>query len=120
MGTDAHGVIQRKTDAHGFITVLSLDYVERHYALFDLLAGARAGQPLIEPRGLPKDGWDRDEIEEESSGDHSKTWLTVDELKAVRDALGNCSPSPSVDLSAWIAVMEGYSGETRIVLWFDN
>lgn len=123
MGTDIHGAIQRKTNAHGFITVLSLEFIERDYSLFNLISGARNyAASLIEPRGLPTDGWDWEELERRSDGDHSKTWLTLVELKEVRKALYKLPDYSglNLDLEAWIAAMEAYDGETRIVFWFDN
>lgn len=66
MGTDIHGVFQRRTE-HGWETVPS-EYDEgRHYQLFAVLAGVRNGRgfagiqtgepvvPISAPRGLPAD-----------------------------------------------------------------
>ena len=52
----------------------------RSYGMFAFLSGVRnysAIQPISEPRGLPEDGG-----YEIYSGDHSASWLSVEELKA--------------------------------------
>lgn len=66
MGTDIHGVFQRKDSVSGqWIDVESLYEQTRHYQLFAVLAGVRNGRgfagcltghavtPIAEPRGLP-------------------------------------------------------------------
>jgi len=66
MGTDIHGVWQKKTPG-GWQDVPSAYMQDRHYRLFALLAGVRNGigfagvvthepvTPISEPRGLPND-----------------------------------------------------------------
>jgi len=67
MGTDIHGVFQRKTSDGAWQDVPSKYDFDRHYQLFAVLAGVRNGvgfagvptgdpvRPIAEPRGLPAD-----------------------------------------------------------------
>lgn len=66
MGSDIHGVFQKRT-ADGWVDIPSGYEQERHYQLFAVLAGVRNGvgfagirtgdpvTPIAEPRGLPAD-----------------------------------------------------------------
>lgn len=68
MGTDIHGVFQRRDKTTSqWVDVPSNYKQDRHYQLFAVLAGVRNGhgfarvrtgeavKPIAEPRGLPKD-----------------------------------------------------------------
>ena len=72
--------------------VLTGPYDARNYATFSVLANVRNGgniEPIAEARGLPKDathatGVDEDgrSREEYEYGEHSQSWLTLDEVLA--------------------------------------
>lgn len=99
MGTDVHAVFQKPADK-GWERIESKWEQSRHYFLFSWLADVRNGygfagvptydpvKPIAEPRGLPadfseeKDGvmWEGDEGG--YLGDHSYSWLTLDEILA--------------------------------------
>lgn len=96
MGTDIHGFFQRKGPLI-WETVDSKWEQNRDYRLFAWLANVRNGfgfagvythepiQPISEPRGFP-DGLTQkycdSQCEYEWIGDHSFSWLTVDEILA--------------------------------------
>lgn len=100
MGCDIHMIVQKRDDAGKWIEIdgnFAGDYEAstvpfdwRSYGLFAFLAGVRnyaAITPISEPRGLPADfvdpdldprGWLEDDYRD--VGDHSRTWLSVQEL----------------------------------------
>jgi len=95
MGTDIHGVWQKKTPT-GWEDVESRYEEGRHYALFALLGNVRNGYgfagipthtpmvPLSDRRGLPKDfTLQDDEHNGKWMGDHSHSWLSGEELLSV-------------------------------------
>jgi hypothetical protein len=89
MGCDIHIVAQKQNEAGqwgeitGSFSEGPSPFDWRSYGLFGFLAGVRnysAVPPISEPRGLPDDyGQDP---EEPWLGDHSHSWLSVDELAA--------------------------------------
>lgn len=106
MGTDIHGVVQHRYGGGKWWTEGEVPDA-RNYTLFAALAGVRNGygfagvyrhEPLIpisEPRGFPEDielidgdsikkSWEWCEAKEDYHpvwmGDHSHTWLTVEEI----------------------------------------
>lgn len=92
MGTDIHGVFQRRDQSTGKWLDVPSEYEEnRHYQLFAVLAGVRNGRgfagvitgtpvtPIAEPRGLPEDF---EVVDGEDHGDHTHSWLTADEILA--------------------------------------
>lgn len=100
MGTDIHGVFQRRA-GNQWHDIPSLYEQDRHYQLFAVLAGVRNGYgfagvptgeavtPISEPRGLPIDFPVDDDSHHEAGklleiwmGDHSYSWLTGAEMLA--------------------------------------
>jgi hypothetical protein len=94
VGCDVHTVAQKR-DEQGKWTTFYGEFAEgpapfdwRQYGLYGWLAGVRNYSditPISEPRGLPDD-FNLGEWEDESGdwlGDHSYSWLSVDELLAV-------------------------------------
>lgn len=94
MGTDIHPVVQRKTSSGWKDIPLPYGKVEdglcnRNYELFAILANVRNGhgvagivtgepvRPITKDRGLPVDFTQDDDVD---IGDHSYTWLTLEEL----------------------------------------
>ena len=102
MGTDIHGVFQRRTPEGGWQDVETLYDFNRRYLLFSVLAGVRNGVgfagiktgepvvPIAEPRGVPGDfvcseGWKQHGCERDECyclGEHSFSWLTSAEMLA--------------------------------------
>jgi hypothetical protein len=81
MGCDIHSIAQRKTDA-GWEDLDFSPFESRIYGVFGFLADVRnysAVPPLSPPRGLPDDFVDS---EERWVGDHSFSWLSIEELLA--------------------------------------
>ena len=119
MGTDIHGWIEVK-ETGGWRSSMTIGLPIRNYRLFSLMAGARCVvEPLIEPRGFPEDccWYGRETVGE--GMDHSISWLTTQELRAVREKLEVESP----ELNAWIAAMEAlekHYPEVRLVFGFDS
>lgn len=111
--------------------------VRRDYNLFALLAGVRnyeQVEPVAEPRDIPKDSTYDTVMSYTGVNDyamykgvwvmdadwHTPSWLSLGELKQVRERLGYRSN----DLEAIIGAMEGLSDngahDTRFIFWFDN
>ena len=126
MGCDIHAHIEFKEphwkadDTWSRFAALRID---RWYALFGAMAGARCADiEHIPPRGLP-DGlsWHtRDAFKEDELDAHSTSWLTRDELASAVDRAGK-HPDPGV--IATLAIMDAFTASgwpVRIVFWFDN
>lgn len=91
MGTDIHMAVEslerdydKGRDEWKCVVLREGAYGNRDYLLFQILAGVRAGDdiaPIAQPRGLPEDisALAKAEVE---SGDHSFSWLTLDEVRA--------------------------------------
>lgn len=80
MGCDIHIRAERKAGGKWEIIPGLRPFDWRHYGMFAFLANVRnysAIPPLSEPRGLPNDAPDDSDL-----GDHSYSWLSVDELSA--------------------------------------
>lgn len=83
MGADIHGVLQESYDGKSWTTISEIED-DRNYALFAALADVRnytGVTPISQPRGLPDDFV----IDDEDHfgiwmGDHSYSWLSIDEL----------------------------------------
>ena len=102
MGCDIHTTLWQTIQFRGyeveFGSVLTDALIERDYFFFALLAGVRNNWdlvPIAEPRGFPKlfNGGDHD-LEKEREpydyggaigGDHTPSWLTIEELRKVAD-----------------------------------
>jgi hypothetical protein len=84
MGCDIHTVVQRKTEQGRWEEISFAPFDWRSYGMFGFLANVRnysAVPSISEPRGLPDDlpaYWS----EEHDVGDHSFSWLSVEELLA--------------------------------------
>lgn len=84
MGCDIHTRAERKIDGKWQVIPGLVPFDWRNYGMFAFLAGVRnysAITPLSEPRGLPDD-CDYQEDEGRWLGDHSYSWLSVEELSA--------------------------------------
>lgn len=92
MGTDIHGVFQRRISS-GWKVVPTIEWnMNRHYQLFAVLAGVRNGvgfagiptgtaiKPIAAPRGWPTDFKLPKDVE--WMGDHSFSWLGSGEMLA--------------------------------------
>lgn len=137
MGCDIHEHVEYKSAESSNWQHFCQPHIWRNYDLFALLAGVRNYDeivPVAEPRGIPKDssfdtvmeytggmGHNWREIEWVMDYDwHTPSWLTLTELKQVRQLLKR----RSVELDGVIGMMEGLSNggevETRFIFWFDN
>jgi hypothetical protein len=100
MGTDIHSLAQAKKDGEWVTVAERVAGDDRNYHTFSILAGVRNGygfagvrtgepwEPISEPRGLPKDlgkntdyGLDDEMIGDLWIGDHSHSWLTLEDLE---------------------------------------
>lgn len=91
MGADIHGVLQESLDGKRWYTIAEIED-DRNYWLFSALADVRnygSITPISEPRGFPEDfEVDGDMHSMPYSGrgvwlgDHSHSWLTIEELIA--------------------------------------
>jgi len=126
MGADIHGVWQYKIGDHWFTQGEIPD--DRNYALFGALAGVRNYQnitPIAEPRGLPFNFPVKDEYFESYRGkiwmgDHSYSWLTLDEMLSW-DGWSQLDGAETIWLK-WLDYAKAASGgyESRIVFGFDS
>ncbi len=131
MGCDLHAVVYAKTYGDSSEPEPVMTFSEpRWYGLFGAMAGVRSDvPPVAEPRGLPAyarlEG-DGDSIYLNGDvwiGDHSYSWLTVDEFA---EALKRCTGDPvnrDVQYEAALAfmrVLQGAGQEPTIVFGFDN
>lgn len=101
---------------------------DRNYPLFGILAGVRGdGPPIAEPRGLPIDlglegrEWaDPNNLHSQdiSYGDHSASWLTLQELQENRDRLLEAAPDFERVLRGLAKL--GLPDRVRIVFNFDS
>ena len=143
MGCDIHAIVQAKTDS-GWKDIPTKWDQDRHYFLFGWLAGVRNMDvtPLAQPRGLPPDfsvidgdlhpstldvlkDWevsapDSDGVMGRWMGDHSRSWLTADEILATPPPQ---SPGDGDVLAYFvdeIRRLKAEHGEVRIVFGFDS
>lgn len=82
MGCDIHSRAERRVGGKWQIIPGLAPFDWRSYGMFGFLANVRnysAIPPLSEPRGLPDDAPREDD---EDLGDHSYSWLSIDELLA--------------------------------------
>ncbi|HEY6020345.1 MAG TPA: hypothetical protein VIY48_10690 [Candidatus Paceibacterota bacterium] len=86
MGADIHGVLQESYDGKRWTTISGIED-DRNYALFAALADVRnygGITPIDKPRGLPEgfEGEAGDVYAPDGMwmGDHSYSWLSIDEL----------------------------------------
>lgn len=84
MGCDIHMQAERKMD--GKWQIVPGNFFDwRGYNVFAFLAGVRnysAITPIAEPRGLPADAVEAEDYGGAHGGDHSYSWLSLDELMA--------------------------------------
>lgn len=146
MGTSISGYIEQSNEddrkhspvLHKYETFATLELM-RNYSLFALLAfGDVRGEPIISPRGIPKDlSWQASSeyyVDYETNPPHedlkvagffTPSWLTLNELNQVQAkyeqqwGIG----SHCLELEAIIATMEILEKQehtiTRFVFWFD-
>lgn len=135
MGADIHGVLQESFDGKAWHTISGIED-DRNYTLFAALADVRnysGVTPISEPRGLPE-GFEGEVGDVYAStgtwmGDHSYSWLTIDELVNWDGWDQECHESILRDYTSvflkWLdwadAKTEFYKGKgRRIVFGFDS
>lgn len=84
MGCDIHAGLFQVDSWADFVAIPPVD---RYYDFFSVLAGVRGEyEPIVEPRGLPewfkREPWWSEHIVD---GDHTASWLTLQELLDFRD-----------------------------------
>ena len=136
MGTDIHSIVQVQRGQGDWETVGSeVAGDQRVYDAFAILANVRntEDKPYIcKPRGLPKglrlENWSRD-IDGNLLGDHSHSWLTLDELvrfhervlKSAIDYFGYTPISDILEALREVQQEEGVSDEdVRYVFGFSS
>lgn len=139
MGTDIHLVVEKRqpdgswrraeekrptTDKWDDHPLTREDwYSERNYTLFGVLAGVRGYDipKIAEPRGLP-DNIDREEDANYDIGDHTYSWLTVQELYDYDWSYG-ISEELHIDAESyehWSRVKEWSRGRPKGIDFFAN
>lgn len=140
MGTDIHAVVERRRPDGRWIATRTLDCIidvdgnehrpaalERNYARFAALAGVRGDGPA--PRGLPDDASDTARWLFKEFGDHSPSWLPLDEatrIFAMTDAgvfrFGSLPEfgTPGGGNDYYFGVTSGEGPDFRLVFWFDS
>lgn len=143
MGCDIYIIVQKRTDnAWADMPEISV-FDWRSYGMFGFLANVRnysAVTPIAEQRGLPADFGSAEDYD---VGDHSFSWLSVQELanfdydqsmedrRVMRENNGGCTASPGEGVSmsyreflgpAFFSDLEKLktSGAYRIVFGFDS
>lgn len=85
MGCDIHSRAERRENGKWVVIDGLAPFDWRSYGMFGFLAGVRnysAIPPLSEPRGLPDDTPQSGDDYDDYLGDHSFSWLSLDELLA--------------------------------------
>lgn len=129
MGCDIHPVIEIKSKYDDEWKLAACRGVPqyRSYSAFALLAGVRGGDPVIPPRGLPEDLSNETKLLMDQKGlylgDHSFSWLTLEELD--RDDFSEDDCWLIFDLAKLMrTLMENYYGTdengVRVVFGFDS
>lgn len=94
MGCDIHLIVEKRIKGewgraealvekkHEWSSPYEEWYTERNYSVFGALAGVREHEvvPIAEPRGIPSDCTTVADADDFPFGDHTYSWLTVDEL----------------------------------------
>ena len=129
MGCDIHAVVEwatdKRPDAWDYSRKSFVD-LDRAYFIFSRLAGVRGdGPPVVPQRGLPP-GFDCDD---DLVGDHSFTWLTVDEWEhalilargdSAREGYSFDGPNEYDAVTAYGRALEKAGYRVRIVFGFDS
>lgn len=121
MGTDIHGGLYTKlSDGVPWCRVVEIED-KRNYTLFSILAGVRNYHnitPISEPRGLPD--WIKP-IRDWKFGDHSFSWLTLDEISEWDGWTPDLRDRCGIFL-AWLeyAKLKSWGSEGAIVFGFDS
>lgn len=129
MGTDIHLFVEYREPSPvlgipgpwkpAHVSELSLP---RYYELFNLLGGARGGDPVHPNRGFPDDM--SRHVGRKMRGYHSETWLTRDEFATIcRDFYEGEDLLTGIGTEVIIEFMDslrfdGY--ESRIIIAFDS
>jgi hypothetical protein len=141
MGTDIHGVVEEQVSPGRWVAIRTLDrFIDedgkrlepaclvRNYRRFDALAGARGNGPA--PRGLPDDASETARHLFETVGDHSASWLPLDEAslifaqtdfrKAIQAKLADFVAKPDGGHNVYYFSEIGDGENYRLVFWFDS
>lgn len=137
MGCDVHCFLEVQTKNKKW-HLYNQPYLGRNYHLFGLMAGVRSNEeePIVEPRGLPKDIGKIVKLEAKRWQDdaHTHSWLSKEELKIVYEFMVKnkyCKPYDAPfgyvcgnDLWDLEQTREQDKDcpyvDCRLVFWFDN
>ena len=136
MGCDIHAIVEAcevsesaPTPDWAYSDWTRFDDLGRYYDIFGFLAGVRRDFPHIPPRGLPSDlSVAYREVDDDTFGDHSKSWLTTDEFAealacfdALRGASGHSwKPTDFHAVLDYMRALERTGRVVRFVFGFDN
>jgi hypothetical protein len=139
MGCDIHGVVERFWNDKwvAFNTLSSIHGVygrqpggfdiplarSRNYERFAALAGVRGDGP--EARGLPEDASDTSKMLFDLIGDHTPSWLPIEEAAAIfigteRYPLDSFQKSFPLNTYFGMDERDGPPSQFRLVFWFDS
>lgn len=132
MGADIHVYIEYKDKNGDWRNFGEFDMLGRNYDIFGLLAGVRGSfDPVISPKGLPKDRSSGVLAASEwwGSSSHTHSYLNTKEIKKVLKKLKKYSKKDEKlnevreyykpMFKVLIKVLD-VLGESRIVFWFDS
>lgn len=121
MGCDIHSRAERKIGGRWQVIDGLQPFDWRSYGLFGFLANVRnysAVPPLSEPRGLPDDAPATGEYD---LGDHSHSWLSLEELTAFdyEQTFEDRRVTRQIAPNAWSGGVTGEPGEGEITTFRD-
>ena len=128
MGTDIHGVVEKKVRLDGvdkWVAVNILRYddkaTDRNYERFAKLAGVRGEGPA--PKGLPVDISESTRVIYDEECGHSASWLPLeDAVKIFNDTERRADEDTGKSFTAYDYFgLWSYEGKLyRLVFWFDS
>lgn len=123
MGCDIHAFVEIEEDDGTWTMVDELD-LSRNYNLFGLIGEKHRAYmlPVVPLKGIPKDVSRGTAAQLLIMGGdaHSKTWLTVDEARAVCDRYDEEFGRTQDLQSALEDAVHDWGITLRLVIWFDN
>jgi len=129
MGCDIHPAIEQFVEDEWLLFARGDLGIPRWYSLFTAMANVRSGAadspvPISEPRGVPEDcSLDIDDVEN-FLGDHSRSWLSPEEVEeAARRTLAanpGATKSGLEDVLAIMATLAARGVKSRLVFGFDS
>lgn len=97
--------------------------IDRHYGLFEVLAGVRSRDlyaPLFGDRGFPSDVDQRIRDYDDEMVCHSHSWATLKEILAYREAISEVAPWFADFCAGLPVIVEAPIDDIRLVFCFDS